>query len=61
MATNHELSNNITCPYCGYEDDESHLIDDNEGLKDCDSCGRAFAFRRIITVEYSTGEVANGK
>ena len=49
----HELTQEITCPYCGYEDHGSWEEND-DGDMECPECYKEFSFERIITVEYST-------
>lgn len=44
----------VTCPYCGYEDNDSWEIHHNEGDLDCGMCGEKFHFEREVTVTYST-------
>lgn len=52
----HEYTENIVCPYCGYEDEDSfeQYVDEDEKLISCDSCNKKFYATRNIEVTYST-------
>ena len=52
----HEYTDEIVCPHCGYEFGDSWELGDGEdiGELDCDGCGKNFYAERIITVNYST-------
>lgn len=54
----HEDTNDITCPHCGYEVGYSLDLNDDEGEIDCDGCGKPYEFERTIIVTYSTKKVA---
>lgn len=43
----------ITCPWCGYEHEDSWEMAD-EGRVDCDDCGKPFEYQRDIEVTYSS-------
>jgi DNA-directed RNA polymerase subunit RPC12/RpoP len=50
---------NIVCPYCGYEDEDSWAVDfgpgiDGETELQCASCGQAMKAKRYSTVAYTT-------
>ena len=46
----------IVCPYCGSEESDSWERDD-DGVIDCDQCGKQFYYTRIIDVTYSTEKI----
>jgi hypothetical protein len=59
----HECTDEIVCPYCGYEFSESYEFGDgfSEDLDiiDCD-CGESFYGSRSIMVSYSTEKLEKG-
>lgn len=60
---NHEYTNEITCPYCGFEFGDSWEIDgDSEdlGLLDCEECYKEFYATRNISIDYSTEKATYG-
>ncbi len=48
---------NLTCPYCGYEDNDSWELADDDGEHECGRCGAVMAYERIVTVEYCSSPV----
>lgn len=44
---------NVKCPYCGYENNNSWELDDNDDNHECRMCGAIIAYERIVTVEYN--------
>lgn len=53
-----EYKNNLTCPYCGYVDNDSwELSSDCEEEHECGRCGGVMSYERIVTVEYSSSPV----
>ncbi len=50
----HTYTTEITCPYCGYEDNDSWEVSDEHGFMDCGSCEKQFHYERDVTVTYST-------
>jgi uncharacterized Zn-finger protein len=57
----HECTDEIVCPYCGYEFEDSYEFGNEEdlGLIECD-CGEEFYATMSIEVTYSTKEVIKG-
>lgn len=57
MKTNkyidHKFTDEIVCPYCGYEYGDSWEFDDDVEL-DCDECGKTFDATREFEITYST-------
>lgn len=49
----HEFTDEITCPYCGEEFQDSWESPDN-GEHECCECGGAFTHEREISVTYCT-------
>lgn len=59
----HEYTDEIVCPYCGYEFLDSFEISSEEedlGLIECDKCGEQFYASRNIQVTYSTEKPKRG-
>ena len=59
----HKYTNEIVCPFCGYEFGDSwEYRDDCEdlGLIDCDECHKSFYATRNITIDYSTNKARYG-
>lgn len=59
----HTYTNNIICPYCGYEDINSWEQGsgvENIGLTECKNCEKPFYATRHITIEYSTEKARYG-
>jgi hypothetical protein len=49
----HEFTDEIVCPHCGYEEADSWEYED-DGKSECGGCEKEYYFERIVTVEYST-------
>jgi hypothetical protein len=53
-----EFTNEITCPYCGFEHGDSwewyQSSQDEWHETECDGCEKTFEAIRIITVDYSS-------
>lgn len=52
-----EYTQNVICPYCGYEDRDSWEIDFGESLEGeteifCGNCGKEFTASRTATIYY---------
>lgn len=45
-------TNNITCPYCGYENVDSWEADDSDEHYKCPNCGSYFSYEREVYVSY---------
>jgi hypothetical protein len=55
---NTDYEKNITCPVCGYEDQDSwEHGDDSSESYDCGRCGAVLSYQREITIEYSISVV----
>ncbi len=58
MKIEHEYTNEIVCPYCGYEFNDSWEFNrDESGETDCPECDRKFKYSVNITVDYSTSKM----
>lgn len=47
-------TDNITCPWCGYEEKDSFEFDNDAGTVECPSCDKEFFYERITEVCYDT-------
>lgn len=59
----HEYTEEIVCPHCGYEFSDSFEIESDEedlGLIECDECGEYFYAYRSIQVSYLTEKPKTG-
>ena len=60
----HEYTNEIVCPYCGYEFDDScecgEGCEEDIGLVECDECEKEFYATRSFTITYSTAKAEYG-
>ena len=51
----------IVCPYCGIEQDESHLCHDkDETIQQCVECNKEFHLNVYVIVNYSTHKIVKG-
>ena len=55
----HKYTENIVCPYCGYEDTDSFewerdAIEVNNVAVECDECGKKFKCSRQFEITYTT-------
>lgn len=53
MGIEHENTQEIVCPHCGYTETESWDYND-AGDTECNSCGEKFHYERNIYVDYIT-------
>lgn len=63
MGIDHRCTDNIVCPYCGYEDSDSWEEQPGEedlGLIECGSCDKSFYAQRNITITYFTQKARYG-
>lgn len=49
-----ECTDEVTCPYCGYECSDSWEM--SEGEHECSDCGRTFDIEKNVTVTYCTSK-----
>jgi DNA-directed RNA polymerase subunit RPC12/RpoP len=60
MEIDHRYTDEVVCPYCGYEFEDSweFFTNDQEDTEiDCDECDKTFVASRNITITYSTHEL----
>lgn len=61
----HNYTDEIVCPYCFYEFDDSWEFQDDsydvDGPLECNSCGKEFYMYRNISVSYSTVKIKDAK
>lgn len=60
---NHEYTDEIVCPYCGYTFKDSWEYKGRCEEVDCPECEKVFSCNRSITINYSTTKLCkeNGK
>ena len=46
--------NNITCPYCGYANQDSWECADSDDNHICGRCEAEMSYERVVTVEYNS-------
>jgi len=49
-----DYENNLTCPFCGYQDDDSWELSDSEDDHECSRCSATISYERVVTVEYTS-------
>ena len=50
----HEYTEEIVCPYCGYKYSDSWEYDNEGGELECYECGKTFNYSKDVSVSYST-------
>ena len=50
----HEYTDEVVCPWCGYVHIDSWEWEDDDGEDSCYKCDKVFTYTRHFTVEYST-------
>ena len=50
----HEYTDEVVCPWCGYEVDDSFEFEDEFGEERCYECDKKYTYTRYTRVEYST-------
>jgi hypothetical protein len=58
----HEYTEFIVCPYCGYSHPESYEFGDGgegDGQDECESCGKEFRWSRMVSISYSTRKITD--
>jgi hypothetical protein len=55
----HEITDNIVCPWCGEEIRDSWEYSSDFDDIECGECERKFQYSRTITVYYSTEKVGD--
>lgn len=54
---NKDYENNLICPYCGYEDNDSWELSDDDEEHECSRCGAVMSYQRVVTVEYNSSPI----
>ena len=49
-----EYTDNVICPYCGYEDRDSWEYGQDDFETKCSSCGKEMSVTRNISISYSS-------
>ena len=49
-----DYTDNLTCPYCGYEDSNSWELGDSDDEHQCGQCCATISYERVVTVEYNS-------
>ena len=52
-----EYTDEITCPWCGYEEPNSHESAEEDNEHECQQCGGIFSYDSEITITYSSRRV----
>lgn len=52
---------NITCPYCGRENNDSWEVSGDDGEEVCDNCGSTFSWTREVSVTYDSCPIKPGE
>jgi len=50
----HEYTQDIVCPHCGFVFNDNHEFDPDIGEVDCPECGKWLEWKRHISITYST-------
>lgn len=50
----HEYTNEVVCPYCGYEHNDSYEYSEFDDEFECNGCSEIFIMERNIEITYST-------
>ena len=54
MEIDHELTDEMVCPHCGYEEGDSWEHMQDSGVAQCGECDRDYSYERDVTVYYTT-------
>ena len=52
-----DYCNEITCPFCGFQEMDSEECPDSKDEEECLECGSIFSYERKIEVSYSSTKV----
>ena len=47
-------TDNLICPWCGYENINSWELSDGEDDYECPACGEVFTYERVVDVHYTS-------
>lgn len=54
-------TDNITCPYCGYENADSWESDESDDYYECPKCGSFFSYESEVSVSYYSRPIEKSK
>lgn len=57
MEIDHDYTEEIVCPHCGFEYSDSWDFSQDFDEIDCEECGKEFEFAREVETTYSTAKV----
>ena len=57
MEIDHEYTNDIVCPYCGYEFINSWEYTESEDEVSCQRCDQSFNLSVEIEISYTTSKI----
>lgn len=52
----HRYTQEVVCPYCGWEHSESCGLEDDSGHMECEDCEKYFTYERNYIVSYHTSK-----
>ena len=52
----HEYTDEPVCPHCGHVHRDSFEWEEDEGTQECEQCGKAFVYTRVVTVDWCTSK-----
>ena len=50
-------TDNITCPYCGYENADSWEADESDDHYECPNCGSYISYEREVSISYYSSPI----
>ncbi len=54
----HNYEENIKCPYCDWEENNSWTFEGEEDIYTCDNCEKEFNVTKSVSVSYSTSRLS---
>ncbi|MGL4982144.1 MAG: hypothetical protein ACRC4W_04740 [Treponemataceae bacterium] len=58
---NERYESDLTCPFCGFVEEDSWECNDSYDTYDCPRCGEEFYWERIVIVYYSSWQKKEDK
>lgn len=52
----HEFTENVVCPYCGYNVSDCWELQSDSADHECEQCKSTFEYERVVTVDYTTSK-----
>jgi len=56
---NHKYTDEVVCPYCGYEHSDCWEFSDFNDEFECSGCKELFVMQRNVEITYSTKKITN--